>query len=57
MKIRTDGSFPLYENLKKMDYKKENSFPPFSTLDRQITALEKKTFCTTYSTATNRKNG
>ncbi|EQZ08493.1 hypothetical protein G973_04922 [Escherichia coli UMEA 3391-1] len=42
MKIRTDGSFQLYENLKKIDYKKENSFPPVSTLDRQITALEKK---------------
>ncbi len=42
MKIGIDGSFPLYENLKNMDYKKENSFPPASTLYRQITALEKK---------------
>ncbi|EFD4213591.1 hypothetical protein CNO76_004492 [Escherichia coli] len=42
MQIKTNGVFPLYANLKTMDYKKENSFSPFSTLDRQITALSKR---------------
>lgn len=29
MQIKTNGVFPLYANLKTLDYKKENSFSPF----------------------------
>lgn len=42
MKINLNGGFPLYANLKNINDANNNCFPPFSTLDRELTTLAKQ---------------
>ncbi|QLN88442.1 hypothetical protein HV119_05935 [Citrobacter freundii] len=42
MNVSSNGGFPLYANLKSVCNTNNNCFPPFSTLDRELTTLAKQ---------------